>query len=132
MDIVPKSKISERDLCRFEQARLLLTRLNDIDIDCPMARRHLNIESKYILNNCINFFQAYFYIILKAKVLHERGYELSEHWEVAAWSISRHLDDYCVSCLKGSDFAMFDKQYPLCFIKALDFHRRSLSLEVPP
>lgn len=126
----PKKKISEKNAARFDQARLLLTRLNDEDIDCPMARRHLNIESEYILINCINFFQAYFYIILKAKVLSERGYELSEYWELAAISVSDHLGDYCLSELSGEESSKFDYHIRKCFTVALDFHRRSLSLEV--
>jgi hypothetical protein len=123
-------EIKQQDIDRFEQARLLLYRLNDEDIDCPMAKRHLNTISDYVLINCINLFQAYFYIILKAKALSERGYEISKHWIEASDSVSDHLNNYCVPCLSPDDNYSFECQLPRLFTVALNFHRRSLSVEV--
>jgi hypothetical protein len=96
----------------------------------PMAKRHLNAVSDYVLINCINLFQAYFYITLKAKVLSERGYEISEHWIEASDSVSDHLNNYCVPCLSPDDNYSFECQLPRLFTVALNFHRRSLSMEV--
>lgn len=126
----PKKKLKPQENDRFEQARLLLQRLNDEDIDCPMARKYLNITSDYALISCINLFQAYFYIILKAKALSERGYEISEHWLEASYSVSDHLNTYCVPCLNPDEGFVFDCQLPQLFTVALNFHRRSLSMGV--
>lgn len=124
----PKKKLKPYEVDRFEQARLLLQRLNDEDIDCPMARRHLSVVSNYVLINCINFFQAYFYITLKAKTFSERGYEISEHWIQASSSAYEHLNDYCVPCLNHDENYVLEHQIPLLFTVALNFHRRSLSI----
>lgn len=130
MEFIPRSKIKPIERDRFLQAYLLLTRLNDDDIACPMASRHLNIESDYVLESCVNFFQAYCYIIVKAKVLVEAGYELSEHWEEALVSAFEHFDYYCVSCLTKDDLSQYTECSMLCFSTALAFHRRSLAWEV--
>lgn len=93
---------------RVDEARLLLTRLNDEDIACPSARALLVRRYENKLDACQAIYGAWCHITIRIKKLMDREFEVDPWWEQRYISCSEHIFDRCMAYLQNEEKASMD------------------------
>lgn len=114
---------------RIDEARLLLMRLNDDDIDCPGARALLVRRYETKLGACRAIYEAWCYITIRAKKLMNREYELDPWWEQRYISCSDHIFDRCMMYLDAVGAGEMDQAVVSIFSDVIAKTRWELGAE---
>lgn len=104
---------------RIDEARLLLTRLNDEDLACPNTRALLVRRYSNPLEACLSIYTAWCYIAIRVKKFLDKEFELDPWWEQRFVSCSEHIFDRCLTFLKNDEKTTMDLSIMTIFSEVL-------------
>lgn len=88
---------------RYDQARLLTSRLNDEQLFSPEVEELLYVRPENKLHACYLLFRSYALISAKSGAFEQRGFELLNNWKTDLDSLTSHLEEHLFPKLRGDD-----------------------------